>query len=71
MSVLQIPTLVMKMQFAQTLMVLQPVLVNRDSLEMEQFVKVYGMNERPSTVRINCVLRSFLPVSCLLFATLT
>ena len=40
MSVLQIPTHVMKMQSALTLMVLQPVLVNRDFLEMEQFVKV-------------------------------
>ena len=40
MSVLQIPTHVMKMQFALTRTVLRPVLVNKDSLEMEQFVKV-------------------------------
>ena len=35
MSVLQMPTRVMKMQFVPTLMVLQAAPVNKDSLEMD------------------------------------
>ena len=38
MSVLRVPTHVMKMRFVSILTVLQTVLVNEDSLEMEKFV---------------------------------
>ena len=40
MSVLRIPTLAMKTLIAPIVTVLMSVFVNRDSLEMEQFVKV-------------------------------
>lgn len=40
MSVLRIPTRVMRMPFVSILTVPQTVLVNEDSLEMENFVKV-------------------------------
>ena len=40
MSVLRIPTRVMRMQFVSIVTVPQIVLVNEDLLEMEKFVKV-------------------------------
>ena len=43
MSVLRIQVHVMKMQTAKTMTVLTAVLVSRDLLEMERFVKVYTM----------------------------
>lgn len=41
MNVLRIQVRVMKMQIARTMKVLIAVLVSRDLLEMERFVKVY------------------------------
>ena len=54
MSALRIPVCVMQTLTVPTVKVLTAVLVNKDSLEMEQFVKVCENN-----VEIRCSVSSF------------